>query len=148
MNAEEAKHLSADKVAYHGLRSGLIALWKRCSHATIPKSFLLLAVAGFSSTGLFAQSAVFTGHVADSTGAIISKAQITVHDEETGANRTTTTTASGDYSVPYLKPGVYSVSAEANGFRQENKVHVTLQVGSSRVDLQACKLEYSIVSPK
>ena len=25
---------------------------------------------------------------------------------------------------------------------------ITMQVGSSRVDLQACKLEYSIVSPK
>ena len=27
-------------------------------------------------------------------------------------------------------------------------LHKTLAVGSSRVDLQACKLEYSIVSPK
>ena len=30
---------------------------------------------------------------------------------------------------------------------EDAKIHV-LSVGSSRVDLQACKLEYSIVSPK
>ena len=36
------------------------------------------------------------------------------------------------------RPGMYIGSTDSRG----------LQVGSSRVDLQACKLEYSIVSPK
>ena len=30
----------------------------------------------------------------------------------------------------------------------EHKAYIITGVGSSRVDLQACKLEYSIVSPK
>ena len=36
----------------------------------------------------------------------------------------------------------------ANELLALNLVAIPLLVGSSRVDLQACKLEYSIVSPK
>ena len=35
-----------------------------------------------------------------------------------------------------------------NGSRDETPEIIARYVGSSRVDLQACKLEYSIVSPK
>ena len=41
--------------------------------------------------------------------------------------------------------------AKAKGLekaRVQYKVNARGEVGSSRVDLQACKLEYSIVSPK
>ena len=33
-------------------------------------------------------------------------------------------------------------------FGKDGEVSAALKMGSSRVDLQACKLEYSIVSPK
>ena len=45
----------------------------------------------------------------------------------------------------HLPPTSVDGSVTANGFSINT---YTLIVGSSRVDLQACKLEYSIVSPK
>jgi hypothetical protein len=43
----------------------------------------------------------------------------------------TTTTSSGDYTIPYLKAGEYSVSAEANGFERELHTGIILQVAQT-----------------
>lgn len=85
------------------------------------------------STSLYGQNSTFTGHVTDSSGAVVPKAQVTVHNQETGVNRTTTTAGSGDYTVPYLAPGHYSVSAETEGFKKESKTNITLQVSQTAV---------------
>jgi hypothetical protein len=73
------------------------------------------------------QTSSFTGRVTDASGAVIPKAQIIAHNVETGVNTSTTTTGSGDYTVPYLTPGHYAVSAEAAGFNKLNKVNIDLQ---------------------
>ena len=60
----------------------------------------------------------------------------------------------GDEKLILLKPETYmndsgrSVGAAAAFFKVEPEDVLIVHVGSSRVDLQACKLEYSIVSPK
>jgi len=94
---------------------------------------LVLIAIGLFSTTLFGQNATFTGHVKDSSGAAVTKAQITVHNEGTGVDITTVTTGAGDYTVPYLRPGSYYVSAEAQGFNKENKVNITLHVSQVAV---------------
>lgn len=43
----------------------------------------------------------------------------------------TVTTSSGDYTVPYLKPGHYSVRISAQGFETETKTNITLQVSQT-----------------
>ena len=78
---------------------------------------------------LFAQE--FTGRVTDSSGAAIAKAKISVTNQDTKVVVRTVTTHSGDYTVPYLRPGLYSVSAEAQGFSQEVHTEITLQVGQT-----------------
>ena len=95
--------------------------------ATLRWVMPLLLLTVFSAT-LLAQNATFTGLVTDSSGAVIPKANIIVHNEDTGVNITTTTTKSGDYTVPYLKPGHYSISAEVSGFKKENRTNLELQV--------------------
>lgn len=84
----------------------------------------------------------FTGRVTDSTGAAISKAAITVQNVLTGTVARTQTTASGDYTVPFLKPGSYQISASAPGFKtfvhsglvletdQSSTVNFSLKVGT------------------
>ena len=63
--------------------------------------FLLLA----SSTSLFAQATgAISGHVADSTGAVIPGAAVTLTNEGTGTVRSTVTTGSGDYTFPNVPP--------------------------------------------
>ena len=47
-----------------------------------------------------------------------------------------------------LHPGIITSPVPAPLLKVEPVLYVPSKVGSSRVDLQACKLEYSIVSPK
>ncbi len=89
---------------------------------------MLIIFSGFFSAALFGQNATFTGRVTDESGAVVPKAKITVHNQETGVDATTTTTGTGDYTIPYLKSGLYSVSAEARGFKIEHRIDITLEV--------------------
>ena len=47
----------------------------------------------------------------------------------------------------FLAAGFIALAVAASPFQMASRIFL-LMVGSSRVDLQACKLEYSIVSPK
>ena len=72
-----------------------------------------------------------TGRVTDSTGAAVPKTKITVLNLATNVTSVATATGDGDYTVPYLKPGLYSVSASATGFETETKTDITLQVSQT-----------------
>ena len=96
-----------------------------------PLRILFLAFLLLFSSALFGQE--FTGHVVDPSGAAVAKAKITVTNQDTKVIITTVTTRSGDYTVPYLHPGLYTVAAEALGFKQETRTEITLQVGQTAV---------------
>ncbi|MGC2172284.1 MAG: TonB-dependent receptor [Candidatus Sulfotelmatobacter sp.] len=87
-----------------------------------------LCVALFS-TAMFGQE--FTGHVKDTSGAAVAGATITVHNQLTNVDISSKTTAAGDYAVPYLKPGLYSVSAEMQGFQKQVRTDITLEADST-----------------
>lgn len=78
-----------------------------------------------------AQAQEFTGRVTDSSGATLPKARVTITNLGTNVSVSTVTTASGDYTVPYLKPGRYSVSISSPGFETETKTEITLQVSQT-----------------
>jgi hypothetical protein len=93
---------------------------------------LLFAVALAWSVCASAQTSQgIRGLVTDSTGAVIANATVTVHNVATGIDKTVTTTQTGNYSVPFLVPGVYEVRAEAKGFQTVVKTNITLQTGES-----------------
>ena len=71
----------------------------------VHRAFLCTVFVGFFSTALLGQE--FTGHVTDTSGAAVPGATITVHDQLTGIGISTKTTGTGDYTVPYLKVGLY-----------------------------------------
>ena len=64
----------------------------------------------------------------DPTNAGVPKAHVPVKNLATGVIATDTT-ETGDYSVPYLKPGTYSISAQAQGFKTEVRSSIQFQVG-------------------
>lgn len=97
------------------------------------KALLLAIAATLLPAVLFAQNASFTGHVSDPSGAAVVKAQITLHNEETGVNLSTATTGAGDYTVPYLKPAHYSLTVTAPGFKAERRVNIELQAAQDAV---------------
>lgn len=73
----------------------------------------------------------FTGRITESSGAVLPKAKVTVHNQATNVDVTTEATGSGDYTVPYLKPGVYSISVSTAGFDLQTKTDITLQVSQT-----------------
>src|SRR5690349_8069395 len=99
------------------------------------KLFVLVAVCSFfaavTASYVFAQeeSGQIAGVVTDPTGAVVPNAKVTVTSPATGATRTTTTSGAGLYTLTNLTPGTYTVTVEAQGFRQYRQ-SVEVLVGS------------------
>jgi hypothetical protein len=77
------------------------------------------------------------GTVTDQSGAAIPNATVTVTDEAKGTVVTTTTNASGDYTVAHLIPDVYDLKVTAKNFKdfQTTGIHVLADT-SPRIDPQ------------
>ena len=71
------------------------------------------------------------GVLTDSSGAAIADARIDLRNSDTGIERTTKTSNSGNYSFPSLAPGHYVVRAEAKGL-QTKEVTLTLDTAESK----------------
>jgi len=78
----------------------------------------IVSVIGLSVTGAVAQTGSITGQVLDTSGAVISNAQITATAPATGITRTVSSSSAGIYDFAALPPAVYNVSATASGFRR------------------------------
>ena len=92
---------------------------------------LLLAMAG--SVGAQEFRATVRGQVVDSSKAALPGATITVRNQETGEVATATTNNEGNYTVPFLRPGLYSVIVEMSGFQTYNRTDMRLQVSEVAV---------------
>jgi hypothetical protein len=72
-----------------------------------------------------------TGEVTDPTGADIPNAKVTVTNQANGETRSTTTGGHGEYTVPNLEPGPYTVSVAASGsFGGYTQKNVALEVNT------------------
>ena len=72
------------------------------------------------------------GTISDSSGSLLPQAHITVVENATGLRRNTISDASGNYSVPQLPVGIYSVTVEHQGFQKVEFVDVQQDVGRTR----------------
>jgi len=68
------------------------------------------------------------GAVRDTSGAVIPNASVTITNTATGVTTTTKTNMEGLYVFPYVQPGVYVVTASADGFQTVKKPGVTVNV--------------------
>ncbi len=94
--------------------------------------YLLLALITISAAPLSAQTfrGEIKGTVEDPSGAILGDAKVTAANVATGFSRTTLTGSSGEFSIPDLPPGSYSVSAVKPGFQEQKS---QTEVAVSRV---------------
>ncbi len=77
----------------------------------------------------------FVGHIVDSAGASVPGASVTVHNVDTGIDNVVKTTGAGDYTVPYLKPGNYTITVRLAGFKETSKTDIHLDVDqTSKMD--------------
>jgi hypothetical protein len=81
-------------------------------------------------------SASVVGRVTDPTAAIIPGASITVTNLDTNISQRAVSNELGDFTVPYLKPGRYSLEASRAGFRTYRRSEFSLVVDQSlRLDI-------------
>jgi len=77
------------------------------------------------------------GNVTDSSGGVLPNAKVTVENLATHGKYTAQTTSSGDYDVPFVLPGHYSIRVELLGFKTFSVADIILQVGDrARIDAQ------------
>lgn len=89
---------------------------------------MLVAVVLLASTLAIAQTASISGVVTDSSGAVVSGAEIVVKAADTGAVRSATSEASGTFSVPSLAVGKYRVEVNKEGFATFRVSEIVLTV--------------------
>jgi hypothetical protein len=89
---------------------------------------LLFAVSAFAQRDL----GTIVGTVTDPQGGVIANAKITITEDATGLTYEVVSSSTGDFIRPALKPGTYTVTAEAPGFRRVAQKNIVL-VGGDRV---------------
>ena len=88
---------------------------------------MFVFTAGHAGIAQNAQGTIL-GHVSDTSGAALPGARVTVTSIDTGVTNAVSTNSIGDYTVPALNPGKYSVTVEAQGFSREVSKDLVLEV--------------------
>ncbi len=111
------------------LRKNLALFCALCSFFFLP---------GFAPSALSqAVNATLLGTVTDPTGASVSGASVTVTQTATSTKYSAVTNESGNYTVPNLPPGIYSVTVEAKGFKKDTHQNIDVLINTAtRVDFQ------------
>ncbi|MCC6860095.1 MAG: TonB-dependent receptor, partial [Bryobacterales bacterium] len=71
-----------------------------------------------------------TGTVTDPSGAAVTTGTVKVTNQATNQVRTVPLNQAGNYTIPFLVPGVYNVQVEIQGFKTAARPNVEVQVGS------------------
>ncbi len=95
----------------------------------------ILLTSGIDGFGQGAPGTIL-GSVKDPSGAVLPGVAVTATNSETNAARSTITNDSGDYVIPQLPVGRYTIKGELTGFKISVVSGITLQVDQkARVDL-------------
>jgi len=104
-------------------------------------------------------TSAIVGQVSDATAAAVPNATVTITNHETGLKRVAITDDAGRFNFPQLKPGAYSVKADAEGFDpqqnnaviaalgQKQLVDFTLKVAQSKQSIEI-RSDAPILSPE
>jgi hypothetical protein len=77
-------------------------------------------------------TSAIVGQVRDTTNAVVPGATVAIANLETGLRRTAKTDDAGRFNFPQLKPGIYSVKAEAQGFEPQQNDNVASGLGQKQ----------------
>ena len=96
---------------------------------------LMMALAAGPASHAQAFRGSIAGTVTDTSGATVTGATVTIHNEATGVDRITQTGIDGGYLVPELQVGTYDVTIELGGFQRSVTKGVSVDVATEkRVD--------------
>ena len=98
----------------------------------LPVLFVVAAAGGLAQ-----QQATLTGTITDSTGAVVPGASVQLLNAQTKESYTATSGAAGNYTIPFVKPGTYVLTAESVGFKKHSQPGVRLDTAAhARVDIK------------
>ena len=89
---------------------------------------LMLPPAALFGQGYFG---TVSGILTDPSAAAIQGAKVTLVDEEKGYKFTTTSNNEGQYLFVSIPPGLYSVTAEKQGFQRTERTHIKLNISEN-----------------
>ena len=100
------------------------------------RSFGPIVVGVLAASSLLAQETRgnLVGRVSDSSGAFMPRATIQATHQGTGTVRKTTSNEEGLYQFPYLLPGIYTVQAQASGFKTLVREGIEVRI-NDRIEL-------------
>ncbi len=93
-------------------------------------SFLVLLLL---SSPADAQNAQISGTLKDQSGGVLPGVTVTAKNLANGLTRSAVSEASGEYRVPALPPGTYSITAELQGFGKETRPDIVLIIDQDAV---------------
>ena len=104
----------------------------------IVRSVILLLLIG--TTSVLAQgnpTGGLQGRVLDPDGLALPGVTVTVSSPGLQGTRTVVTSANGDYLIPFLPPGIYTITWELAGFQSATQADVQVVIAETRrVDIQ------------
>jgi hypothetical protein len=94
-------------------------------------STMFLAGALMAPSSLLAQvsSSTVSGSVVDTTGAVIPDAKVVATNNATNVKTVSVTDSSGQYTLPFLPPGSYTVEVDAPQFKHYRQSQLNLSAG-------------------
>ena len=98
-------------------------------------AFLVVTLACLLPVRALAQgetTSAIVGEVRDATDAVVRGATVTITNHQTGLKRSAKTDDAGRFNFPQLKPGTYSVKAEAQGFEPRQNDNVVSGLGQKQ----------------
>jgi hypothetical protein len=100
--------------------------------------FLLgLALLSRCAFGQAASATTLVGTVTDSSGAAVPNASVVAVQNATKVSYKGQTTATGEYSLPYVDVGTYSITVESPGFQRFTRTEIVVQINQTvRTDFQ------------
>lgn len=108
----------------------------------------VLCVCLFAVSSAFAQDAVLSGRVADSSGGAVPGATVVLTNGATGVAAESVTNEDGLFSFPSSRPGEYSLAVTLVGFATSRINALKLEVGEHRsvaVELRPSQIEENVV---
>ena len=102
---------------------------KMKSYVCVAAAALMLAIAGSAHAQEF--RATIRGQILDSSKGALPGATVTVTNVDTNETATAVSNAEGSYTIPFLRPGAYSLSVELSGFQKYTRTGMRLEVNQT-----------------
>src|SRR5687767_12702735 len=95
-------------------------------HKVVLCAAALLITAGGATAQEF--RATIKGQVVDASGGALPGATVTAQNTETNEMATATTNEEGSFTIPFLRPGLYTLTTELAGFQKQVRSGLRLEV--------------------